>query len=148
MNGPGTYRGFAAIVLILIIIGTAIASAGCGSQANAAGGSMKLTEADNGKTIEVKVGDVIKVIIAGNPTTGYSWAAALGDKDAAVIRQQGEPAYEPESKDGSVVGSGGTYTFAFKAVAPGQAVLKLDYARAWEEGVAPIQSYSVRVTVK
>jgi inhibitor of cysteine peptidase len=46
-----------------------------------------------------------------------------------------------------VVGSGGVYTFIFEAVAPGQGVLKLEYARPWEEGMAPIQTYSVTVTV-
>ena len=46
------------------------------------------------------------------------------------------------------MGGGGTFTFTFKAAAPGQVTLKFDYARPFETGVAPIQTYSVTVTVK
>ena len=147
MNRSGQHRGIAAVVLILIVIGTAVASAGCGSQANAAGGPVKLTDADNGKAVTVKVGDTVQVILAGNPTTGYSWLTSLGDKDAVVLQQQGEAAYAQESTDQSLVGGGGTFTFTFKAAAPGQVVLKFDYARPWES-VQPLQTYSVTVTVK
>jgi inhibitor of cysteine peptidase len=133
---------------MMIIIGMAAASAGCGSQADAAGGPVKLTEADNGKPVTVKGGDVVDVVLMGNPTTGYSWSTTLSDEDAAVLQQQGDPAYAPESTDQTLVGGGGTFTFTFKAAAPGQVVLKFDYARPWETGVAPIQTYSATVTVK
>jgi inhibitor of cysteine peptidase len=141
-------HGIAAIVLILVVVGMAVASTGCGSQANAANGPVKLTVADNGKAITVKVGDLVEVILAGNPTTGYSWSTTLSDKDAAVLQQQGDPVYVQQSTDQSLVGGGGTFTFTFKAVAPGQVALKFDYARPWETGVAPIQTYSVTVSVK
>jgi predicted secreted protein len=55
--------------------------------------------------------------------------------------------YAQESTDQSLVGGGGTFTFTFKAAAPGQVVLKFDYARPWES-VQPLQTYSVTVTVK
>ena len=148
MNRSREHRGIAAVVLILIIIGAGVAIAGCDSQANAAGGPVKLTDADNGKAVTVKVGDAVQVILAGNPTTGYSWSTALSDKDAAVLQQQGDPAYAQESTDQSLVGGGGMFTFTFKAAAPGQVVLNFDYARPWETGVAAIQTYSVTVTVK
>jgi inhibitor of cysteine peptidase len=148
MNRSRQHRGIAAVVLILIIIGTAVASAGCGSQANAAGDPVKLTDADNGKAVTVKAGDTVQVILAGNPTTGYSWSTTLSDKDAAVLQQRGEAVYAQESTDPSLVGGGGTFAFTFKAAAPGQVVLKFDYARPWETGGAPIQTYSVTVTVK
>ena len=90
MNRFGKHQGIAAVVLVLIIVGTAIAGAGCGSQAGAASGPVKLTEADNGKTVTVKVGDTVQVILPGNPTTGYSWSTSLSDKDAAVLQQQGD----------------------------------------------------------
>ncbi len=148
MRRFGKYQGIVAAVLVLIIVGTAIAGAGCGSQGGAASGPVKLTEADNGKTVTIKVGDTVQVILPGNPTTGYSWSTSLSDKDAAVLQQQGDAAYTQESTDPSLVGGGGTFTFDFKAMAPGQVVLRFDYARPFETGVAPIQTYSVTVTVK
>jgi inhibitor of cysteine peptidase len=148
MGRSRKHQTIAAAVLILIIVGTAVASAGCGGQASAAGGPVKLTEADNGKAVNVKVGDTIEVALAGNPTTGYSWSTALTAKDAAVLQQQGDPVYVQESTDSSLVGGGGTFTYTFKAAAPGQVVLKFDYSRPFEKGVAPVQTYSVTVNVK
>ncbi len=147
MNSRRKRQGIAAVILVLVMAGTALVSAGCGSQANAANGPVKLTEADNGKAITVKVGDEIQVILAGNPTTGYSWTASLTDADKAILQQQGDPLYAQQSTDPSIVGSGGTFTFTFKATAAGQVNLKLGYARPWES-TQPIQTLSVTVTVK
>ena len=107
-------RGIAAAVLLMILAMVAITSAGCGSPADAASGPLKLGEADKGKAYTVKVGDTIEVIIPGNTTTGFSWAAALAEKDAALVQQVGEPAY---ATDSTAVGSGGTFTLTFKAMA-------------------------------
>jgi inhibitor of cysteine peptidase len=141
-------RSVAAVILVLLVLGMALAAAGCGGKSDPAAGSAKLTEADNGKQIAAKVGDTIEVTLAGNPTTGYSWTSSMSDADKAVLQQQGEPAYVQQSTDKSLVGGGGTFTFAFKAIAPGQATIKLDYARPFEAGVAPIQTFSAIVTVK
>jgi len=137
-----------AAVLILVIIGSAAAATGCGSQAGAASGPVKLTEADNGKTITVNNGDLVQVALPGNPTTGYSWSVTMSNKDDTVLQQQGDPVYVQQSTDPSLVGGGGTFTFTFKAVGPGQVILNFGYARPWEQGVAPIQTYSATIDVK
>jgi inhibitor of cysteine peptidase len=147
MNMRGRRQGIAAVVLVVVIVGTAIASAGCGSKANAANGPVKLTEADNGRTITSKVGDGIQVILGGNPTTGYSWTTSLSDADKAVLQQQGDALYAQQSTDSSIVGAGGTFTFTFKATAAGQVTLKFNYARPWES-VQPIQTCSMTIVVK
>jgi len=137
-------RGIAAAVLLMILAMVAITSAGCGSPADAASGRLKLGEADNGKAYTVKVGDTIEVIIPGNMTTGFSWAAALAEKDAALVQLVGEPAY---ATDSTLVGGGGTFTLTFKAVAKGEALLKLVYVRPWET-VAPEKTFSAMVAVE
>jgi inhibitor of cysteine peptidase len=147
MSSRGRRQWIAALVLVLIVAGTAIAAAGCGGQASAANGPMKLTEADNGKTVTLKVGDEMQVLLAGNPTTGYSWTTSLSAADKTVVQQQGEPAYAQQSTDRSVVGSGGTFTFTFKATATGQVAVKFGYARPFES-VPPIQTFAVTVIVK
>ncbi len=139
-------RAIAAVVLILALVGTAAAAAGCGSQAAAGSGPIKLTDADNGKTVAVKVGDEIQVILNGNPTTGYSWTAKIADD--AVVQQQGDPVYAQGTTDPSVVGAGGTFTFTFKAAKAGQTAITFDYARPFETGVAPAQTYAVTITVE
>jgi predicted secreted protein len=136
-----------ATVLLIIVVAATVIAAGCGSSADAAKGTLKLEQADDGKTYAVKTGDAIQVVIPGNPTTGYSWTAALADKDAALLQQVGDPQYAADSTESSLVGSGGVYTLTFKAVAKGQALLKLVYARPWESA-QPIQTFTAILTIE
>lgn len=138
--------GIAATVFIVLLALVAVASGGCGS-ASASGAKVTLTGDDNGKAYTVKVGDTIEVTIPGNPTTGYEWAADLSDEDAAVLEAVGEPAYQPDTTDASVVGSGGKYTFTFKAATAGEATLRLVYSRSWED-VEPIETFEVTVSAQ
>ena len=147
MNGRKWYSaGAGAVVFVLIVALVAVAGAVCGS-ASASDGPTKLGEPDNGKAYTVKVGDTIEVALPGNATTGFAWAAALSEEDAALLEQVGEPAYVSDSTDESLVGVGGVYTFTFKAIAEGQANLKLVYARSWED-VDPEAKFEVEVTVE
>lgn len=102
-----------------------------------------LDSEDDGTTVAVEVGDIIQVVLKGNPTTGYSWSAALSDDDAALLEQLGEPVYVPDS---DLVGAGGMYTFTFRAAADGVATLRLEYARPWES-VPPQETYEVTVLI-
>ena len=142
------YRmGAGAMVLVLILALAASVAAGCGDSANAAGGPLKLGEQDNGKSFTVMAGDTIQVVLPGNPTTGYSWTAALSDGDAALLEQVGEPAYQQDPAEGEIVGAGGTFTFTFKAANAGEATIKLVYERGWED-VDPLQTFEARIAVE
>jgi inhibitor of cysteine peptidase len=147
MSGSGKYRGIAAFVLVVVIVGVAIAAAACGGSASGSSNVIKLTDADNGKTVSAKVGDQVEVILAGNPTTGYAWTVTMTDADKAVLEQQGDGVYTATSTDSSVVGSGGTYTFTFKAIAKGTANPKFDYARSFESN-PPAQTFTATVNVQ
>ena len=142
------YRmGAGAIVLVLLLALAASVAAGCGDSANAAEGPLKLGEQDNGKSFTVKVGDTIQVVLPGNPTTGYSWTAALSDENASVLEQVGEPAYQQDPAEGEIVGAGGTFTFTFNAADAGEATMKLVYERGWEDA-GPLQTFEVHITVE
>jgi len=106
-----------------------------------------LDETDDGATVKVKVNDWFKVSLKGNPTTGYTWTAIIAEEDAAILRQVGEPVYVSDSADDAIVGVGGTYTFTFEALAAGEAVLKLEYARPWESE-PPLQTFTATVQVE
>jgi predicted secreted protein len=140
-------RAMVATVLLVMVVAVAMMSAGCGSSVGAATSTLKLGQTDDGKTFSVKVGDTIQVVIPGNPTTGYEWTAALADKDAALIQQLGEPQYAANNTDENLVGSGGIYTLTFKAVAKGQATLKLAYARSFES-VQPVQTFTATLNIE
>ncbi|MBN1631396.1 MAG: protease inhibitor I42 family protein [Thermoleophilia bacterium] len=102
-----------------------------------------LDEEDDGSTVTVEAGDIVDVVLEGNPTTGYGWTVDLSTEDAAILEQVGEPTYVPDSE---LVGAGGTYTFRFRALAVGEATLVLNYARPWES-VPPLKTFSVTVAV-
>jgi predicted secreted protein len=109
----------------------------------ATGPQLRVDATDNGSTMTVKAGDIIQVVLKGNPTTGYTWAVALSEKDASILQQMGAPGYVPDSQ---LTGSGGTFTFRFKALKAGEALLKLVYARSWES-VPPLETFSMTVRV-
>lgn len=133
-------------VLVIIMALVAATAVGCGDEADASD-ALTLGKADNGKTFTLEAGDTVKVILAGNPTTGYTWAAALDETSAALLRLEGEPEYVQGTTDESVVGAGGTFTFTFTALKTGEATLKLVYARPWES-VQPLETFEVALTVE
>ena len=106
-------------------------------------GEKQLTEADNGKTIEVTVGPVVAVTLTANPTTGYTWAVAE-PTDEQIVRQTGEIEFVPESE---ALGAGGVQIIRFEVVGAGQTTLKLIYHRPWER-VEPLQTFSATLIVQ
>lgn len=137
--------GIGVLVLVAVVAAVSITLAAGGDGARAATGPLWLVDADNGKTFTVKAGETVEVRVAGNLTTGYAWMAALSDEDAVLLEQQGEPVYVQDSADTDMVGTGGTYTFTFRA--EGEATLKLVYSRPWES-VGPLDTYEVTIVVE
>ncbi len=99
-------------------------------------------EEDNGQTVTMGVGDVLQVMLAENPSTGYVWAVVTNDE--AVLRLSDEPAYEVDS---DAIGAGGTKTFLFEAVGAGTSVLRLVNARQQETAVEPAATFELTIQV-
>lgn len=104
---------------------------------------LQLTAADNLSSIELQPGQRLRITLAANPTTGYTWAI-LEPTDDRILRQLGEIEFEPES---TLVGAGGVQIIRFEAVSAGQSSLKLVYHRPWES-VEPLESFTLSVTVR
>lgn len=128
-------------VVIQIICGLLVAAllSGCGPTFQ----TIELTEQNASSEVDLREGDLIRLSLAGNPTTGYTWEWV--DDGSGVLEIQGEPEY---TTDSDLVGSGGMFVFKFKAVKTGQAELNLIYHRTFEEGVDPIQKFNATVTVQ
>lgn len=105
--------------------------------------SVKLTEKDFGRTIEIGVGVVFEVVLKGNPSTGHTWRAAFLDK--GILKQVGETKFEPDRK---ARGSGGNIILRFEAAKVGKISLKLIYHRPFEKNKPPIKTLEVKVIVK
>jgi len=96
-----------------------------------------------GHYIEAVVGQTITVRLAGNPTTGFGWAALPPDDPAVAAVGGGE--YQQNPADAGRVGAGGTYIFRFRAEQPGAAKLVIQYRRPWEPGPTEVFHVLVRV---
>ena len=94
----------------------------------------------------VAKGKDIVVRLAGNPTTGYSWK--VGEITGDAVKSQGDPAYEPTKTAQRMVGSGGTFVFKLQTVKAGKSTVKLEYARPWEKGTAPVQTFTATIEVQ
>ncbi len=105
-----------------------------------------LTEADNGKTVTVKVGDLVAISLKGNPTTGYSWRTA--ELDGKAVEQAGDPKYTTNPHPKGMVGVGGTFEFKFNAAKAGKTVVNLEYVRPWEKGKKPVKTFTTTIEVE
>lgn len=107
-----------------------------------ANGVRTLGEDDDGAVVEVAVGEQIVLNLEGNATTGYTWAVTA--VDPAILAPAGDPDYQSES---DADGAGGTYTFRFDAVGPGETEVVLMYFPSWEEPSATAGTFTFTAVV-
>ncbi len=105
--------------------------------------NITLTNADNGKTIQVQVGTEIMINLKENPTTGYRWAVDQTD-DKVLPLQSSNYAITP----GGGVGGGGTRTFTFITKQPGTVHLRLKQWRDFIGDSSIINRYNVTIQVQ
>jgi inhibitor of cysteine peptidase len=127
-------------VALLTMLVTLTLATGCSPQQQ----EVKAGIDDDGREMQLKKGQTLVVTLEANPTTGYSWEVAE-PLDEQVLRQTGEAEFKAESE---ALGAGGVQILRFEAVNAGQITLKLVYHRPWEEGVEPLETYSLQVVVQ
>lgn len=101
-----------------------------------------LTEADNGRTVDLKVGETIEVTLPENATTGYRWAVDRLDP-GIVEAHESKPHYSSGQ-----TGSAGEVTFSFKAGKAGSGDIQLKYWRHFEGDSSITQRFRVRLNAK
>lgn len=122
------------ISLFLILIITGCLSSG-----------KTFTAGDNGKEINLKLNETIKIKLESNPTTGYTWNLSK-ETDTSVISLISSD-YKQSSSDKELVGGGGYDTITFKAAAKGNTTIILTYNKTWEEGVEPEETFKLNIMV-
>jgi inhibitor of cysteine peptidase len=98
----------------------------------------------DGRTINLRVGDGVKVTLAENPTTGYKWELVAKPEPICVIVSDAYVA----NTNGGMAGSGGVHNWNFRAVDKGTATVGLAYRRPWEKDAAPAQTFTLTLVVK
>lgn len=132
-----------AVVFAALSLG--FAAVACGEDDNEAPDEVQLTQADNGKTVQVANGGALVVALTSNPSTGYGWV--IVDPEPAILELDGEPKFVPAGSTTQVVGAPGTEVFTFRAVEKGESTLKMEYRRSFEPNQAPADSFSIEVKV-
>jgi predicted secreted protein len=102
-----------------------------------------ITDADNGGSVQLKMGDILEVHLRANPTTGYKWY--VHPKSTRLLRLVGQSQTQVREPG---VGRPILQVFRFQAVAIGDGVLLLHYIRAWERHLSYEEQYSVRISIR
>jgi inhibitor of cysteine peptidase len=101
-----------------------------------------LVERDNGRTIELGVGDTVLLRLPENATTGYRWALDCVDPDLLCGH---EARYFGHA---AAVGSGGIVEWQLDVKAPGTAAVRLKLWRHWEGETSVKGRFAVTLRIK
>ena len=101
-----------------------------------------LTQKDNGRSIELKVGGELVIDLPENPTTGYRWSVRGPLGDLVSLKSA-----EFSGGAGSRIGGGGIRQFRFVARAPGKTTINLKNMRTWESEGSAIDHFSLEVRI-
>jgi inhibitor of cysteine peptidase len=104
---------------------------------------LELASAQSGSRQTLAVGQLLKISLDSNPTTGYRWAV-----DGALppqLEQVGQSKYTAQS---SAIGAGGVEVWTFVGKSVGTGALKLKYWRSFEPTAAPVGTFEVGVEVR
>ena len=101
-----------------------------------------LTEADDGRSVDLRVGETVGVTLPENATTGYRWAIDRIDP-GIVEANEAKPRYPSDQ-----TGSAGRVTFAFKATKAGSGEVVLKYWRHFEGDASVTKRFRIRLNGK
>ena len=104
-----------------------------------------LGDKDSGKTLELRVGDSVKLVLDTNPTTGFSWTK-IDKVDSSILKLE-KNEYKQNANPGRMVGVGGKTTIVYRAVKAGTAKIDLTYMQPWEPDSQYNTDYTVTVKV-
>lgn len=135
------------IIFILLLVSACSSTEATQTGATTADEPMSITMEKNDSTITIKPGDQFTIQLDGNITTGYAWE--LEEIDAELLRQVGEMEYREKSDDSDqeIVGAPGEFFFTFEALQCGKTSLRLIYHRSFEEGVEPLETFTITVNI-
>jgi inhibitor of cysteine peptidase len=100
-----------------------------------------IAEKDNGRTVDVRVGQSVRINLPENATTGYRWAVDRYDEEF-VESIATEPRYTANA-----IGSGGEVAFIFKGKKIGSGEIVLKHWRHWEGDSSITSRFRLRLNV-
>jgi inhibitor of cysteine peptidase len=104
-----------------------------------------LDESENGKRIEVKVGDEIQIELNGLGATGYAWYFEILDRH--LFQMSGEERRAKKSENGEFVGSPIRHIWVLKAMEAGSTIIGMSYYRIWEGTDKALRRFEIGVDI-
>ena len=101
-----------------------------------------IVEGDNGRTVEVRPGEAVRINLPENATTGYRWAIDRYDEEV-IEALATEPRYTTNA-----LGSGGEVTFVFQGKKAGTGEIVLKHWRHWEGDASINKRFHIRLQVR
>ena len=102
-----------------------------------------VTEAENGKSIRIKNGEIFILQLRENPSTGYSWE--LNVSEGLDILSDG---YTQDQAPEGQVGVPGTHSWTIEAVSLGSQQVNGIYKRPWENMTGTEENFTLNVEVE
>lgn len=104
-----------------------------------------LGKADHGKTVRLFLGQLVQVVLEGDPANGVEWRLVKVEGEAVkwsgksyIRRRLPRPNARRE-----ILGPAGWYHFTLEAVKLGRATVTLEHARPWEKDKPPLKTFKV-----
>ena len=101
-----------------------------------------IAEKDNERTVNVRLGEQVRIQLPENATTGYRWAVDRYDEEF-IEAIAAESRYTLNA-----VGSGGEVEFIFQGKKPGSGEISLKYWRHWEGDASITNRFHLRLNVQ
>jgi inhibitor of cysteine peptidase len=101
-----------------------------------------LSQTDNDRTVSVRVGDVVRISLPENASTGYRWTIERYD-DEFLEALPAEAGYTSNS-----IGSGGDIAFMFCTRKAGTGQLVLKHWRHWEGDASITKRFRLQLQIQ
>lgn len=103
---------------------------------------IKVTFADSGKTINMVMGQLLKIELPSNASTGNTWRQIAYED--SVLAKSGKPNYVLGDEG---IGSAGKYNYRFKTIGTGISKIYMEYGSKYDYSKKPLKIFELTVVV-
>ena len=104
-----------------------------------------IKENNQEKKYSLKKGDIVKVILNANPSTGYKWQIENIDNSKIKIVEE---TYTANKVQSDIVGSGGNKIYLFKAISKGNTSIEFEYSRPFEKELPSKKKLCINLEIR
>lgn len=103
-----------------------------------------LTKADAGRTVELKVGQVVRIELPGNPSTGFSWRFTVINMEYLERLEEKTRELSSTKRKGAPV----LFIWRLRALKAGRTRIELAYFRPWEGADKSAERFSLNLHIR